>query len=148
MLSSPAVLADDADAHEPGTLEERIHSSHRRQRLDPVHRTRLTRPPYERRRDAGAAVRRVQHHPRQQPQLTVQRRQRRLRARVLQAEVVRAQRQAGGGGAEDADADRLISVPQQDDAACEGKVVAAVMPPSEVRPVGTGAVRQPEIVRE
>ena len=56
--------------------------------------------------------------------------------------------QAGGRGAEDADADRLGAVPEQHDPADEGEVVAAVMPPSEVRPVGGGAVREPKLVVE
>src|SRR5262249_35744675 len=59
-----------------------------------------------------------------------------------------AQGQRGRGGAEDADADGLGAVPEEDDAASEGEVVAAIMPPSEVRPVGAGTGRQPKVVRE
>src|SRR5262249_51094200 len=32
-------FADDTDAHEAGSLEERVHLPHRRQRFDPRHRT-------------------------------------------------------------------------------------------------------------
>jgi hypothetical protein len=39
-------------------------------------------------------------------------------------------------------------VPEQHDPADEGELVAAVMPPSEVRPVAAGAVREPKPVRE
>src|SRR5204862_7817213 len=78
----------------------------------------------------------------------VQRREVPSGARPPQAEELRPEPQARGGRREDAGPDRLAAVPEEYDPADEGEVVAAVMPPSEVRPVAAGAVRQPKLVRE
>src|SRR5262245_17859254 len=70
------------------------------------------------------------------------------RSGATQAEGLRTEAEARGRSRKDADADRLARVPEQHDPADEGEVVAAIMPPSEVRPVAAGAVRQPKVVRE
>ena len=69
-------------------------------------------------------------------------------SRIGQTEVTGAKRERGGRRAEDADADRFATVPEHDYLAGVSEVVAAVMPPSEVRPVGSGAFREPKLVRE
>ena len=94
-LARPAFAGGyDPDAGEAGLLEEGHHPGHHRERFDPGDRAGLAGPADEPGRHARAAVGRVQHHPRQHPQLPVQRRQRQPGAPPLEAEVARAQAQA------------------------------------------------------
>src|SRR5262249_33799930 len=69
-------LADDADALEAGALEEGVDMPHGRERLDPGDGAGFAGTADEGRADARAAVGRVQHHARQQPELAIERRQR------------------------------------------------------------------------
>ncbi len=136
-------LPHHADAREPGPLEKRVHLAHRGQRFDPRRRTGLTRPADKRGRDSGSPISRVQNDAGEQPELSIQRGQMLAGPRPIQAEIARAQRQTRGRGTEDAHADRLGPVPEQHDSADEGEMMGSVMPPSEVRPIGDGAVRKP-----
>ena len=142
------VFANDAHSHEAGLFEERIDPAHRRQRFDPRHGASIASPANECRGDAGPAIGRVQHHARQEPKLPVERTQMFGRARIGEPEEARAHGQRCGRRAEDHDADRLAGMPEQDDPPDEGEVVTAIMPPSEIRPIGSGAFRQPKLVRE
>ena len=148
ILFSPARLADHADLAKPRPFEERVHPAHRRERFDPRHRAQLARPPDERRADPRPAISRVQDDALQQPELIVQGGHGERIARILESEESRTKRQARGGGTEDADTDGLIAVPEERHTADEGDPMRTVMPPSEVRPIGDGAGREPEVVVE
>ena len=137
-----------ADSFEAGAFEHRVGMAHRRERFDPVHLAQLTRLADEIGRDAGSTVGRVQHNPLQQPELRVHRLQSQTRSRILQTEIPAPQRQGRCWCAEDDDPDRPFAVPEYDHAAGVGQVVAAIMPPSEVRPIAAGTVGEPEIVAE
>src|SRR5262245_8483522 len=146
--SAAAGFAHHTHAHETRPLEEGIDVSHRRQRLDPGDGASLAGAANERRGDTGAAISGMQHDARQDPELRVPRTQSDFGARISQHEKARTQLQTSRRRAEDADADGFPVVPEQHDALHKAELVTAVMPPSEVRPVGSGAVREPKVVRE
>ena len=137
-----------ADSHKPRPLEERVEPTHLGERFDPRPGTTAATRTNERRRNAGPAIGWMQHHARQRCQLAIERLQLHSRPPSRESEEPRALRQRDRRRCEYADADRLVAVPQQRDAADEAEVMAPVMPPSEVRPVGTGAGGEPQLAGE
>lgn len=136
-----------ADADETGFLEEGVDVPHLREGLDPRERAKLACAADERGGEAGTAVGGVEHHALQEDDRLVEDAEGGAIPDAAAAEEVVPQLERDRRGNEDADADRIIAVPEENQLAGEAKVMAAVMPPSEVRPVGDGSVRQPKVVR-
>src|SRR5262245_63537539 len=139
ITSTVSLLADRADPRESGSFEDRVRVAHGSQRLDPGDRARRTRPPDEIGRDAGPPIGRMNHDPRQEPELLVERRQSQARPCAAQAEIPRPHAERRRGRCEYANADRLRPVLQKHHALDEAELVSAIVPPGKLRPVARRA---------
>lgn len=135
----------DGDADEPGLFKDRVDAAHFGQRFNPWVRAQLARPADEIGANAGSAIGRMQDDAGERRQLRVER----LDANSIpfagasEEAVATCQRQRRR--AEQADADGLVAMPQKSVKPGQGDLMAAVMPPSEVRPVATGRGADPEV---
>ena len=90
----------------------------------------------------------MKHDPLQEPELIVEGGHGEGSATMSVAEELRTQGETCRGCTEHADANWLVAMPEQNYAADEAEPMGAVMPPSEVRPIGDGAGREPKVVVE
>ena len=115
------------------------------QRFDPRPGTRLATRPDELGRQSRAAVRRMEHDPRQHGDLGIEGRQLHRRPAARQSKEFRARPETFGRRREDTDADRLVAMPEDRDPSDEADVMAAVMPASKVRPVAFRSGRKGDV---
>lgn len=98
--------------------------------------------------DPGPAVSRMEHDPRKQDQLMIQGSHRGSFPASRPSKIAMPHRQALRWRIENANPDRFLFMPEQKDGANQSEAMAAVMPPSEVRPVGFGRGGDPHAVAE
>jgi hypothetical protein len=141
-----AGMPDHSHPNKAGFFKEGTRSvAESRERLDPVHRAELTGSPNESRGNPRAPIIRMQDDPLQQPELGIEGLQGQAGTGLTQAEPAVAPMQGGSRGAEDADANRPLAMPEHDHLAYTAEVMTAIMPPSEVRPIAHGTVRKPQL---
>lgn len=121
---------------------------HLRESFDPGNGTEFTGSADEIRRDPGTAVGGVNDNPLQQNELATHCLESGLVPASGSTEVQVALLKRNGGRDKHTNADGFVTMPEQREEACHSEMVAAVMPPSEVRPVATGRGREPELVGE
>jgi hypothetical protein len=88
----------------------------------------------------------MEYDPLQKPQPRVEDLQTEAGVRTAQTKAAAAPADSSSGGTEDANAHRLLSMPQEHYSSDAAESVAAVMPPSEVRPILHGTFRKPQLV--
>ncbi len=140
--------ADHTHPLESGTLKERMDLPHLAHRFDPWKRAQLTGSPHKGRGQTGSAIGRMNDDPLQSHELLIESQQRGAVPAPSMSEELVAQPERAGRRDEQADPDRLSVVPEQHPELHQADLVAAIMPPSEVRPVGLGGEAEPEFAME
>lgn len=140
--------ADHSDPLESGTLKKGMDLPHLAHRFDPGKRAQLARSPDKGRGQSGSAIGRVNHDPLQRDELLIEGQHCRPVPPPLMPEELVPRSKRAGRSNEQADPDRLIAMPKQYTELHQADLVAAIMPPSEVRPVGLGGEAEPEFAME
>jgi hypothetical protein len=144
----PVPLRGRWHANKARLLEHRIDATHFRQRFNPRPWTQLARATNEVRPDPRSAIRRMQHDARQHAKPPIDRSQSQAVPSPAEPEEPIPTRQRQRRGREHADANRFVPMPQQRLKPRQGDLMAAVMPPREVRPVATGRLADPQVPLE
>ena len=137
---------DHADLLKPCGLKERMNLAHLTHGLDPQERAEFAGPTDKRGGQTGTTISGMNHYALQRDQLLIQSQHRGPVPPTSMSKELVAWPQRSRRCHKETDADRTGSVPQHGGELHESDVVAAVMPPSEIRPVAFGGGTDPQIV--
>lgn len=137
-----------ADPHKSGSFEKGTDVAHLSKSFDPRNRAEFAGSTYKVTSNPSPAKSWMNHNTRKHVQLVVKRSHCIAFPATAQSEVAIAECERLRRRLKNADPNRILVQPKHKHPANQGEFVAAIMPPSEVRPVGFGGWGDPHVVDE